>query len=291
LISDPTHTVFVLPDEPVVTITPGKSWSALRLHELWSHRGLLYFLIWRDLKVRYKQTLFGVAWVVMQPLLMTLIFTVFLGVLARVPTGGVPYPVLAYSGLMPWTFFSSAVVGCSYSLVGNAPLITKVYFPRILVPAASVGARLVDFAISFAILITLMFIYAIFLQYKLVLTWNLALLPLMIALTTLLAFGLGTIAAGLNVRYRDVGIALPVLIQLGMFVSPVLYPISFVPANWRTIYFLNPLAGLIDGFRVALLGGQINYFGLAVASGFVIASLVGAGLLFRSVEKGFADVI
>lgn len=281
-----------LPDEPLVTIEPGKSWSAMDLREVWSHRGLLYFLIWRDLKVRYKQTFLGVAWVVMQPLLMTLIFTVFLGMLARVPTGGVPYPLLVYSGLLPWTFFSSAVTGCSYSLVGNAHLITKVYFPRVLIPAASVGARLVDFAISFAIMIGLMLFYRIVLHYNLVLTWKLAFLPVLIALTTLLAFALGTLASGLNVRYRDVGVALPVLIQLGMFVSPVLYPVNpLVPPNWRTLYFLNPIAGLIDGFRVALLGGEFSYFGLAVSAGYTIVLLICAGYLFRRIEQSFADVI
>ena len=293
LTPEPAHpSTYVLPDEPVVTIEPGKSWSALNLRELWSHRGLLYFLIWRDLKVRYKQTLLGVAWVVMQPLLMTLIFTVFLGMLARVPTGGVPYPLLVYSGLLPWTFFSSAVIGCSSSLVGNAHLITKVYFPRVLIPAASVGARLVDFAISFAILIGLMLFYRTVLHYNLVLTWNFAVLPALIALTTLLAFGLGTVASGLNVKYRDVGVALPVLIQLGMFVSPVLYPVDpLVPAKWRTLYFLNPIAGIVDGFRVALLGGKLNYFGLAVSVVYTFALLICAGFLFRRIEKGFADVI
>jgi lipopolysaccharide transport system permease protein len=291
--SEPSHPpTYVLPDEPVVTIEPGKSWSALNLRELWSHRGLLYFLIWRDLKVRYKQTLLGVAWVVMQPLLMTLIFTVFLGMLARVPTGGVPYPLLVYSGLLPWTFFASAVIGSSYSLVGNAHLITKVYFPRVLIPAASVGARLVDFAISFAIMIGLMLFYRMVLHYHIVLTWHFALLPALIALTTLLAFALGTLASGLNVRYRDVGVALPVLIQLGMFVSPVLYPVDpLVPAKWRTLYFLNPIAGLIDGFRVALLGGEFNYFGLAVSAGYTIVLIICAGYLFRRIEQSFADVI
>lgn len=290
--SEPAHSSRrVLPDKPVVTIQKNKTLAPFDFGNFWTYRELLYFLIWRDIKVRYKQTLLGVVWVVMQPLLMTLIFTVFLGMLARVPTGGTPYPLLVYAGLLPWTFFSSAVIGCTYSLVANANLITKVYFPRVLVPAASVGARLVDFAISFAILIALMLFYRIVLHYNIAPTWRLAALPVLIALTTLLAFGLGTLASGLNVRYRDVGVALPVLIQLGMFVSPVLYPVAFVPANWRTLYFLNPMAGLIDGFRVALLGGEFSYFGLAVSTGYTIVLLICAGYLFRRIEQSFADVI
>jgi lipopolysaccharide transport system permease protein len=281
----------VLPDEPLVTIQPGKSWSAFNLRDFWNYRELLYFLVWRDLKVRYKQTLLGVAWVVMQPLLMTLIFSVFLGMLARVPSGNTPYPLLVYGGLLPWTFFSTAVIGCSYSLVGSANLITKVYFPRMLIPAASVGARLVDLAISFGILTCLVSYYRFVLHYPFAPTWRLAALPFLVILATLLAFGLGTVAAGLNVRYRDVGVALPVLIQLLMFVSPVLYSVSLVPARWRFLYFLNPLAGLIDGFRVALLGGSFNSFGIAVTVACTIATLASAAYLFRQVEQSFADII
>jgi lipopolysaccharide transport system permease protein len=222
---------------------------------------------------------------------MTLIFSVFLGMLARVPTGGVPYALVVYTGLLPWAFFSSAVIGCSYSLVGNANLITKVYFPRVLVPAASVGARLVDFAISFAILIGLMLYYRLVLNYHLPLTMNLVALPFLIALATIFAFGLGTLSAALNVKYRDVGVAMPVLIQLWMFVSPVIYPVTLVPEKWRALYFLNPLAGLIDGFRVALLGGSFNWFALTVTSTCTIILLVCSLYLFRRIEKDFADVI
>jgi lipopolysaccharide transport system permease protein len=280
-----------LPDKPVAIIQSNETLAPFHLANFWTWRELLYFLIWRDIKVRYKQTLLGVVWVVMQPLLMTLIFTVFLGMLARVPTAGIPYPLVVYTGLLPWGFFSSAVIGCSSSLVANANLITKVYFPRVLVPAASVGARLVDFTISFAILVALLLFYRFILHYNIAPTWRLAVLPLLIALTTLLTLGLGTLVSGLNVRYRDVGVALPVLVQLGMFVSPVLYPLAIVPAKWRTLYFLNPTAGLIDGFRVALLGGQFNYFGLAVSVSFTFIVLVVAGYVFRRIEQSFADVI
>jgi lipopolysaccharide transport system permease protein len=281
-----------LPDEPLFVVEAHQSWIRVNLRDLWTYRELLYFLIWRELKVRYKQTLLGVAWVIMQPLLMTLIFSVFLGILARVPTGGVPYALVVYTGLLPWTFFSSAVIGCSYSLVGNANLITKVYFPRVLIPAASIGARLVDFAISFAILIGLMLCYRLVLNYHVPLTMNLVAVPFLVVLATMFAFGLGTLSAALNVKYRDVGVAMPVLIQLWMFVSPVIYPATpVVPEKWRTLYFLNPLAGLIDGFRVALLGGRFNWFALAVTSTCTIILVVCSLYLFRRIEKNFADVI
>jgi lipopolysaccharide transport system permease protein len=283
---------FTLPDEPLVTIEPITSWAIVDFSALWVFRELLYFLIWRDLKVRYKQTLLGVAWVVMQPLLMTLVFSVFLGMLARVPTGGIPYPLVVYTGLLPWTFFSTAVIGCSNSLVGNANLITKVYFPRILIPAASVGARVVDLLISFAILVSLMLYYRFVLHYHIELTRNLAALPLLIGLLTLLALGVGLLTSSLNVKYRDVGVALPVALQLGMFVSPVIYSVvPLVPEKWRTLYFLNPLAGLIEGFRSAMLGGKFNYFGLAVSACFAVTSLLVGAYVFRRVEKSFADLI
>jgi lipopolysaccharide transport system permease protein len=283
---------FQLPEEPLVVIQPGNSWSALDLRDLWAHRELLYFFIWRDLKVRYKQTLLGVAWIVIQPLLMTLIFTVFLGKLARVPTGAVPYALTVYTGLVPWMFFSSALNVCSYSLVGNANLITKVYFPRVLVPAASVGAKLVDLMISLAILVCLMLYYRAVLHYPIAPTWNLIALPFLIVLLTLLTFGLGTLAAGLNVKYRDVSMALPVLIQLWMFVSPVVYSSKLlVPEKWRTLYALNPLVGIIEEFRVTLLGGQFDSFALLISVVFTIVILICAAYSFRRIEKNFADLI
>lgn len=279
----PTHTK--LPDEPLTTIQPGKSWGALDLRELWASRELLYFLMWRDVKVRYKQTALGIAWVVMQPLLMTVIFTMFLGVLARVPSGGVPYPLLVYTGLLPWTFFSSAVAGCGHSLVANANLITKVYFPRVLLPAAAVGGRLMDFAISSVILAGLM------LYYRVEPTAQLLALPLLVLLTTLLALGLGMLVSALNVKYRDVGVALPVLLQLWMFASPVLYPAELAPAGWRPLLALNPMVGVVEGFRAALLGGRFSKFALAVSTVVAAAQFVFAAFFFRRVERSFADVI
>jgi lipopolysaccharide transport system permease protein len=288
---DPHPPSVCLPDEPLVTIQPTRSWLPLNFGDLWTYRELLYFLTWRDIKVRYKQTLLGIAWVVMQPLMMTLIFSVFLGILARVPTGGLPYPLLILTGLLPWNLLSSGVLAAAYGLVGNSNLITKVYFPRVLVPAASIAARLVDFAISFVILVGLIVYYHVVQHYDVKLSWNLAAIPLLIALTTLLSFGLGMLVSAMNVKYRDVGVALPVVMQLWMFVSPVLYPSGIVPGKWQRLYALNPLVGVIDGFRAALLGGRFNPFALVVSASFTIGSLIISASIFRRFEKDFADFV
>ena len=281
-----------LPDEPLVTIQPTSSWLPLNFGDLWTYRELLYFLTWRDIKVRYKQTFLGIAWVVMQPLLMTLIFSVFLGILARVPTGGTPYALLVYTALLPWNLFSTGVITAAYSLVGNSNLITKVYFPRMLVPAASIAARLIDFAISFAILVGLIIYYHVAQHFRANLSWNLAAIPFLIVLTILLSFGVGMLVSALNVKYRDVGFALPVLLQLGMFVSPVLYSsVVILPGKWQRLYALNPLVGIIEGFRIALLGGRFNQFALAVSAAFAVGLLIISAYIFRHFEKGFADFV
>jgi lipopolysaccharide transport system permease protein len=282
---------YSLPDEPLVTIERTHSWLPLNFGDLWTYRELLYFLTWRDIKIRYKQTLLGLAWVVAQPLLMTLIFSVFLGILARVPTGGLPYPLLILTGLLPWNLFSGSVLTALYSLVGNSNLITKVYFPRVLVPAASIAGRLVDFVISFAILAGILAYYRMMGHYHIALTWNLAAIPFLIALTTLLSFGLGMLVSATNVKYRDVGAALPVVMTLWMFVSPVLYPSGIVPGRWQRLYALNPLVGVIDGFRTALLGGRFSQFAIAVSVSFTIGSLIISAYLFRRFEKDFADFV
>jgi lipopolysaccharide transport system permease protein len=274
-----------LPAEPLVVVEPSGTWRALDLAGLWAQRELLYFLTWRDLKVRYKQTLLGVAWVVMQPLMMTVVFTVFLGMLARVPTERVPYPLFVYAGLLPWTFFSGAVVGGGTSLVSNSHLITKVYFPRLIVPAAAVGARLVDFCVAFTIIVGMMVFY------RVPLTANLLMLPPLLLLATALALGCGLLLSAINVRYRDIGVALPVFIQLWMFVSPVLYPTSLVPEAWRGVYALNPLVGVIDNFRAALFGGGFNWPALGLSAAFTAALLVFSAYEFKRVEKSIADVI
>jgi lipopolysaccharide transport system permease protein len=274
-----------LPDEPLVTIQASKVWAPLSLGDLWKSRELLYFLTWRDVKVRYKQSVLGVGWVIIQPLLMTVIFTIFLGKLARVPSNGVPYPLMVLSGLLAWTFLSSAVIASSNSLVGNAHLITKVYFPRVMVPLAAVGARLIDFVISFIILGGMLIYYGVGVS------WKIVMLPVMVLLITALALSIGMIASALNVKYRDVGVIIPVVIQLWMFASPIVYPLELVPARWQKLYALNPLAGIIVGFRATLLGTPVNWTALAISGTITVCLLVYASYSFRRMEKSFADII
>jgi lipopolysaccharide transport system permease protein len=274
-----------LPDQPLVIIQSSKSWSTLDFYEFWVYRELLYFLTLRDIKVRYKQTLLGVSWVLLQPLITTVVFTIFLGILIRVPSEGTPYVLFVYAGLLPWTFFSVAIISSSNSLVNNAHLITKVYFPRSIIPVSAVAARLLDLAIAFTVLIGLM------VYYRVALTWSILLLPLLVALITLLALGVGMVSSAINVKYRDVGVLIPVLLQLWMYASPVVYPTSLIPARWDHIYQLNPLVGLIGNFRAAALGGQIDWSALAWSVGIIAALLIYAGFLFRRSETLFADIV
>jgi lipopolysaccharide transport system permease protein len=274
-----------LPDEPLVTIEANKAWSVAELRDLWAFRELLYFLTWRDVKVRYKQTELGVAWAILQPLLTMLIFTLFFGRLAGVPSDNVPYPIFAYAGLLPWTFFANAITNSGNSLVGSANLITKVYFPRMIIPGAAVAAGLVDFAIAFIILIFLMF------YYKVALGWSMLMFLPIVLLTTLLAAGMGMWLSGLNVKYRDVRFALPFMIQLWMFVSPVIYPTSFLPAKFRWFLALNPMTGIIEGMRASLFGLPFNWNSLAISVGITLALLLYSSYSFRRMEKSFADIV
>jgi lipopolysaccharide transport system permease protein len=274
-----------LPDEPLVTIEANKTWSMSELRDLWAFRELLYFLTWRDVKVRYKQTELGVAWAILQPLLTMLIFTLFFGRLAGVPSDNVPYPIFAYAGLLPWTFFANAITNSGNSLVGNANLITKVYFPRMIIPGAAVAAGLVDFAIAFVILVFLMFYYGV------AIGWGLLMFLPLVLLTTMLAAGMGMWLSGLNVKYRDVRFALPFLIQLWMFVSPVIYPTSFLPAKFRWFLALNPMTGIIEGVRASLFGLPFNWSSLAISVGITLALLLYASYSFRRMEKSFADIV
>lgn len=272
-------------DEPLVTIEPGGAFSMRDLRDLWLYRELFYFLVWRDLKVRYKQTALGIAWVVMQPLASAFVFTIFLGMLARVPSGDLPYPLLAFSGLALWTFFSGAVMQSANSLIGNSHLITKVYFPRMLIPAAAVGARLFDFAVAFLVLLAMMAFYG---------TppgWSALFLLAPIVLAASLALGIGIWGAAINVKYRDVGVVLPVALQLWMFASPVVYPSTLVPEKWRWLYSLNPFAGIVEGFRAALFGRPFDWASFGAASLVTFATLIVAVYFFRRMEKSFADVI
>jgi lipopolysaccharide transport system permease protein len=283
--SSPHPPLHQLPEEPLITIKPGKTWVAIDFRDLWAYRELLYLLTSRELKARYKQTVMGVAWVIMQPLLMTIMFTLFFGKLARVPSDGIPYPLFAYAGLLPWAFFAGAVTNGGNSLVANAHLITKVYFPRMVIPLSSVGARLVDFAVAFVLLIGMM------IYYQQAITWKIVMLPAYIILISLLALGVGMWTAALNVKYRDVGVALPVLLQFWMFASPILYPVSLVPERWRLLYSLNPTVGIIEGFRAALFGLQLNRTALVVSVVVTLVLLVYSAYFFRRMEKGFADLV
>jgi lipopolysaccharide transport system permease protein len=274
-----------LPEQPLVSIRPSGKWSTLDLRDLWSYRELLYFLTWRDVKVRYKQTLLGAAWAIIQPLFAMLIFTLFFGRLAGVPSDGIPYPLFAYAGLLPWMFFANAVTASGNSLVGSSHLITKVYFPRIIIPAAAVMAGLVDFAIAFAILAGLMA------YYRVPVVWSMSMLPVLVFLTVLIALGVGMWTSALNVKYRDVRHALPFLIQLWMFATPIIYPSSIVPARWRWVLAINPLAGIIETYRASLFGRQLNWPTITISTAITLAVLVCSAYIFRRMEKSFADVV
>ena len=278
-----------LPDEPLIVIAPGATWRALDLKGLWTSRELLYFLTLRDVKVRYKQTELGIAWAVIQPVFTMLIFAAVFGHVAGVPSDNQPYPVFAYVGLLAWTFFSNAITNSGNSLVGSAHLITKVYFPRMIIPAAAVAAGLVDFAIALVILVALMIYYGI------AITWSLFMFPAAVVLTALLALGTGMWLSALNVRYRDVRFALPFLVQLWLFVSPVIYPTSFLssflPERFRWLLWLNPMSGIIETYRAAVFGLPFSWSGLGVSVALTLAMLTYASYSFRSMEKSFADVV
>lgn len=257
----------------------------LDLGELWYFRELLYFLTLRDIKVRYKQTLMGVAWVIIQPLTTVLIFTLVFNRFARLDAGALPYPLFALSGLLLWLFFANAVTNSTHSLVSNANLITKVYFPRMFIPAASVGAGLVDLAVAFLLLLVLCFHYGVGLSP------NLLLLPFFVLLMALLALGIGLLSAAVTVKYRDLRHALPFLIQLWMFASPVIYPTSIVPQRWKWLVTLNPVAGIIEGFRASLTGQPFDRMHVLIATAITLVVLVCSVYVFRRFEHTFADVV
>jgi lipopolysaccharide transport system permease protein len=274
-----------LPDQPLFSIIPQHGWVGLNLRELWSYRELLYFLTWRDIKVRYKQTVLGVAWAILQPVVSMLVFTLFFGKLAHMPSDGIPYPIFAYAGLLPWTFVSNAVSGAGDSLVGSAALITKVYFPRLVIPCAAVCAAMLDFAIAAVVLFTLM------LWYGMAFHWVALMLAPLAAIAALLAAAVGMCMSALNVKYRDVRYALPFMTQVWMFATPIIYPASIVPAKWRWILALNPLTGVIEGFRSALFGRPFHLADLAAAAVITLTGLVYAAYAFRRMERQFADIV
>jgi lipopolysaccharide transport system permease protein len=270
-------------EKPLIKIRPSEPWAKFDFGELWAQRELFYFMLWRDLKVRYRQTIMGAGWVILQPVLTTLVFTIFLGRLINVPSDGVPYPLFAYAALALWMFLSNAVLSGGYSLVVNAHIITKVYFSRLLIPCAAVGVRLVDFIIASVILVGLMFYYGVSL------TWSILLLPVFVVQIAALALGIGIWVSALNVRYRDVGTVLPILLQVWMFISPIVYPASLVPEKWRLLYSLNPLTAIVEGFRAALFGLPFDWHGIAISGVITLALLIYAIYAFRRMEENFAD--
>jgi lipopolysaccharide transport system permease protein len=270
----------------VTRIEPSSGWVPLDLRELWRYRELLYFLVWRDLKVRYKQTVLGAAWAIIQPFFTMVVFSIFFGRLAGMPSEGIPYPIFSYTALVPWTFFAGGLTQSSNSLVGSAHLITKVYFPRLVIPLATVFSVIVDFALAFLVLIGMMLYYGIRPTASVV--W----LPAFLALALITALGAGLWLSALNVEYRDIRYTIPFLTQFWLFATPIVYPSSLLPEKWRMIYALNPMVGVVESFRWALLGTATRPGPMIlVSAGAAIAILVGGAFYFRRMERTFADVV
>jgi lipopolysaccharide transport system permease protein len=270
----------------VIRIEPSHGWIALKLHELWEYRELLYFLAWRDIKVRYKQTALGAAWAIIQPFFTMVVFSVFFGKLAKIPSDGIPYPIFAYTALVPWTFFANGLNQSSNSLVSGAQLIKKVYFPRLIVPIASVLAGVVDFVLAFIVLLGMMFYYG------LTPTVNVVWLPAFLLLALITSLGVGMWLSTLNVQYRDVRYAVPFITQFWLFSTPIAYPSTLLAEPWRTLYGLNPMVGVVEGFRWVLLGTNTAPGPIIIASSLAaITILVGGAFYFRRMEKTFADVV
>ncbi len=275
---------------PITYLKPPKGLAALNLRDLWEYRELIYFLTWRDLKVRYKQTLLGFTWVVLQPVINMVVFTVLFGELLSVPTGGIPYPIFSFAALLPWTYFAGSLTRSSTTLVGSANLISKVYFPRMVIPISGVLSGFVDFAISFLILIAMM------LFYKIIPTWNLLVLPLFLILAMLTALGFGLWLSALNVRFRDINHLVPFIIEIWKYATPVIYGSTLIPEKYRFLLGLNPLTGVVEGFRWAILGEKYaqtfepgSLF--AVSIGIIFIVLISGIVFFRNTERTFADII
>jgi lipopolysaccharide transport system permease protein len=267
-------------------IEPKKGWIPIDLKEIWNYRELLYFLTKRDIKVRYKQTVLGGLWAIIQPVFTMIVFTLFFGRLAKMPSDGIPYPIFVYAGLLPWTYFANALSASGNSLVGSANLITKVYFPRLIIPASASMAGLLDFFIAMLVMGAMM------IYYQFVPSIGILLFPFLVGLTFLCAVGVGLWLSALNVQYRDIRYVIPFLIQLWMFVSPVIYPISMVPQKYQWLLALNPMGGVIEAYRASLLGHMpINWFLLGLSTVIIIILFLSGLYYFRRMEKTFADVI
>jgi len=274
------------PRVPLFVVTPSRGWSLPQFASLWEYRELLYFLIWRDVKVRYKQTVLGILWAVLQPFMTMVVFTIFFGELGQFPSDGLPYPIFAYTALLPWQLFAGSLAASGNSLVGNQHLINKVYFPRLIVPLSAVCVGLIDFSLSCVILLGMMAYYGIYP------TAAILLLPFLVGLAVATALAVGLWLATLNVEYRDVQYTIPFLTQFWLFITPVAYPSSMVPEQWRMLYSLNPMVGVVDGFGWALLGQMTKPDATIFLSILVIGILLLGGLYyFRRMETTFADVV
>jgi lipopolysaccharide transport system permease protein len=283
---EPAAAVPAAAEQPELVIKPRRGWIAVDWRELWTHRELLYFLIWRDVKVRYKQTLLGAAWAILQPLATMVVFSIFFGKLARMPSDGVPYPLFAYVALVPWTFFANGLTLSSNSLVANQTLLRKVFFPRLVIPVSAVASGLLDFAIAFVVLLGLAA------KYGVTPTAHMVWIPLLVLLALVTALGVGLWFAALNVLYRDIQYIVPFLVQVWLYATPIVYPSSLVPERWRTLYAINPMVGVVEGFRWALLGtGTAPGPMMLVSTTAALAMLIGGLFFFRRMEKSFSDMV
>ncbi|MGB0383257.1 MAG: ABC transporter permease [Ardenticatenaceae bacterium] len=273
-------------DLPVTIIKPSQGWVSLKLDELWEYRELLYFLTWRDIKVRYKQTVLGAAWAIIQPFFTMIVFSLFFGRLAGIPSDGIPYPIFSYAALVPWSFFATGLSSSSNSLVGSANLLKKVYFPRLAIPIATVLSGVIDFVLAFILLLGMMLFYGI------VPTINIIWLPLLLLLALTTSLGVGLWLSALNVQFRDVRYTIPFITQFWLFATPIAYPSSLLSEPWRTLYGINPMVGVVEGFRWALLGSNTAPGPIIIVSALVaVGLLISGAYYFRRMEKTFADVV
>jgi len=271
---------------PEITIRPARGWLPINLKEIWAYRELLYFMTWRDIKVRYKQTVIGFLWAIIQPVMMMVVFSLFFGSLAKLPSDNIPYPLFSYAGVLPWTLFAAGLIRSSNSLVSESNLIQKVYFPRLILPLSGVLTPLVDFVIAFVVLLGLMFYYGYYPGFVTLLILVFLLLELVLAL------GIGMWLSAINIEFRDVAYAVPFLIQIGLYASPVVYPSTFVPERFQTAYgLINPMAGIIEGFRWAILGTRPPGYLIFASVGIILVIFISGAFYFRRREKAFADVV
>jgi lipopolysaccharide transport system permease protein len=282
----PESSITTQPDEEIIFIKPTKGWGSLNLRELWLYRELVYFLTWRDLKVRYKQTALGAGWAILQPVLSMIVFSIFFGGLLNVPSEGVPYPIFSYAALLPWGVFAKALNDTGHSLVSNRAMLTKIYFPRMIIPLASVFSSLADFLIAFVVMLGLM------LYYRIAPTSNIWTLPFFLLLAVITALGVGLWLSAMNVLYRDIGYMIPYITQLWFYLTPIVYPASKVPEQWQFIYALNPMVGVVEGFRWALLGtADAPNSMIAVSATIALIIFISGMFYFRRMERTFADMV